>query len=1771
MVGVDIIRMELVVSFPSGCARMKRSATMNEITRFFDPAGQGEDPTAEKLLPLVYDELRKLAARKMANEAAYHTLQPTSLVHEARLRLHQSNFNNMSPTNFMAKFIMARPSRVFNFSHPAVVQLIRSGALLFVVFGATLVWSQTGSVDTNFTGDRVAEGPSLTVAVQPDGLVLVGGYFRLTNATFVARLNADGSPDSQFNPGAGPDGSVSSILLEPEGKILIGGNFSTVDGVVSIGVARLNSDGTLDTNFASGLTSSSIQATKLALQADGKILVTDFDGLFRLLPDGARDVSFSSLSSYQLLTNADGSVMTQNLQINQAKAMPDGGILVAGFLPAIAGAYHGGLVRLDTNGAYDPGFSAPIPAVDAFAFTPGGKIVLSVNVTNDFNVHQLMRLNADGTVDASFQHSVTMTGAVRGLKLQADGKVLVCGDFRQAGDLRRVGLVRFNTDGTLDQGMDTGFNDNTQIMDFALQADQKILLAGWLNWPDTFSTKYLLRLFNDSPSWPGRLEFGQGHFHVGENAGTLVVPVYRVGGTNGSITVQYATQLGTALAGIQYTPKSGMLSFAAGQTSNFFSVPVFDDHVVQTNEQNQTFLLQLTGVSAGASLGSQSGALVTIADVDTALQFAAPSVSALEADSSANITVTRLGFPQTTISVSYATSDGTAQAGRDYISQSGLLTLNPGELTKTFAVPLLHDSFESPVETVLLSLKNPGGGATLGGLSNATLRIVETLPGVPDASFVPATNFLNVNLITPLGDGRIIVLGNFAQPAGGYGQQFVRLNRDGSLDPTYNSPVLGGGSVNCCALQPDGKLLVGGYAISSLGNFFGNLIRFNQNGSLDTSFSSSLNNGGPSAAFLALQADGKILVIGMTSTFFRLNADGSPDSSFVPFPNGPVSDFLLQSDGKVWICGSFTQVNGTAEPGLARLNADGSLDTNLVTGVSISPFSPPDFPHMLLQSDGKLLVEGWLQTSSQSYSFMLVRLNVDGSVDSSFATNYTGGSGPGGPGLRAIQADNKVLLAKTDDSLTRLNADGTPDSTFNAGTGATNGFYAALTVDADGSILVGGTFSFMNGIPRPGLARLANDGASAAGRLELNPSSISAIEGVVTNLTLRVKRSTGSNGVVSVNYGVSGGTAIAGVNFAPIAGTVTFADGDAQDKQILISVLDDGLATEDRTIRMWLANALGGAVVGSAGEALVTIVDHDVNIQLATNTLFTFQDRGQLDVQVERKGRLQDSFSVSYASSDGTATSPKDYMAQSGTLVFGPGQTNQTISIPVFNDNWPEQDRDFSLTLSAPSSGAGLVDPFSSVITIINVNRPGSLDSGFDVNRNLSQGALGLFEADALAVQPDGGLVVAGQFQTTKTSLSAVARFLPNGVLDPTFKLLPIPFASFFPVPLGVHSLVLQPDGKILVGGSGFISTSVAAYLVRLNTDGTPDAGFTNGLTQFQSIDLIALQADGRILVGGSSVPFGFVGFTHPLLARLGSTGQLDPSFNASPALTNQFAEGGALRALLVQPDQRVLVAGDFYGVTNLFRSELVRLMADGQIDTTFSPGLIFGSGPFPVFGVNGSIDCLALQPDGKLLAGGNFTFVDGQLRQALARFNTDGTLDSSFIGSANWPQSRAFRQITSMALQPDGRIMVAGWLALPNYFGTAVGRINQDGSLDPFFDSSGGFMQSSLGNASLNVLTNGEVLFAGEWFSMNGLGRSGLARFRAGDVLAFESLRRTPQEQTSLSFTAPAAGSILEWSGDLVHWLPLNTNSWPSGASTFADTNAQTAIRFYRLRFSKP
>ena len=298
-----------------------------------------------------------------------------------------------------------------------------------------------------------------------------------------------------------------------------------------------------------------------------------------------------------------------------------------------------------------------------------------------------------------------------------------------------------------------------------------------------------------------------------------------------------------------------------------------------------------------------------------------------------------------------------------------------------------------------------------------------------------------------------------------------------ALDTSFNPGA--NGAVHALAVQTDGKILVGG-AFTTLGgggtgtttrNFLG---RLNPDGSLDTSFNPGANS---RVSALALQADGKILIGGRFTTLGgggtgtttrnflgRLNPDGSLDTSFNPGANGSVNAIALQADGKILVGGQFTTLGGggagtTPRHYIGRLNVDGSLDTSFNPGANLWIFAAA------VQADGKILVGGSFAvlggggrgTTQRQY---IGRLDADGSLDAGF-----------NPGAQSwvyavtVQADGKILvgglftrLGGGDTGITsrnhigRLNADGSLDTSFDPGA---NADVYVLAVQADAKILVG--------------------------------------------------------------------------------------------------------------------------------------------------------------------------------------------------------------------------------------------------------------------------------------------------------------------------------------------------------------------------------------------------------------------------------------------------------------------------------------------------------------------------------------------------------------------------------------------------------------------------------------------------------------------------------------------------------------------------------------------
>ena len=244
-------------------------------------------------------------------------------------------------------------------------------------------------------------------------------------------------------------------------------------------------------------------------------------------------------------------------------------------------------------------------------------------------------------------------------------------------------------------------------------------------------------------------------------------------------------------------------------------------------------------------------------------------------------------------------------------------------------------------------------------------------------------------------------------------------------------------------------------------------------------------------------------------------------------------------------------------------------------------------------------------------------------------------------------------------------------------------------------------------------------------------------------------------------------------------------------------------------------------------------------------------------------------------------------------------------------------------------------------------------------------------QVNAMTLLPDGKALVAGFMSTDGSSIFPVARLNTNGSLDQTFA------RNINGSSIVLHSLAVQPDGKIIAAGAGFIANVPYGFIFRLGVNGAFDPTFTNGVvTSFspsgQGISAVAMHAGDKVIVGGSFTNYGDGKLVLPRdgLARLNSDGGLDVHF--TPFLTNSD-----VRALLVQPDGKILVAGLFDVDGGHFLC-LTRLNVDGQRDSSFTS--LNGGGTTGL--------SLALQADGKILLGHS---------GGVVRLTTNGLIDSNF------------------------------------------------------------------------------------------------------------------------------------------------------------------------------
>lgn len=304
--------------------------------------------------------------------------------------------------------------------------------------------------------------------LQPDGKILLSGLFdEMEGARHksIARFNVDGTVDTGFDAQA--DGAVHAVAVQADGKIVLAGDFASVNRISSKTVARVLPDGQIDDAFSIGRGGDK-EARSVAVQPDGKILV------------GGNFVRFNGESHQRIVRlNEDGSVDSSfRPSLNQAAwriaVQPDGQILVRGHFTQVNGAPRFGLARLKSDGSLDDSFTPQghFENSTTMAVQPDGKILIATRQG------PIVRLNIDGSVDETFQSSVTVGGSITGLAVDSRGRVIVGGTFSTFDDFATRNLARLNSDGSLDKGLHCTHDFDRSASRVAITANDDVIAAG---------------------------------------------------------------------------------------------------------------------------------------------------------------------------------------------------------------------------------------------------------------------------------------------------------------------------------------------------------------------------------------------------------------------------------------------------------------------------------------------------------------------------------------------------------------------------------------------------------------------------------------------------------------------------------------------------------------------------------------------------------------------------------------------------------------------------------------------------------------------------------------------------------------------------------------------------------------------------------------------------------------------------------------------------------------------------------------------------------------------------------------------------------------------------------------------------------------------------------------------------------------------------------------------------------------------------------------------
>jgi uncharacterized delta-60 repeat protein len=752
-------------------------------------------------------------------------------------------------------------------------------------------------------------------------------------------------------------------------------------------------------------------------------------------------------------------------------------------------------------------------------------------------------------------------------------------------------------------------------------------------------------------------------------------------------------------------------------------------------------------------------------------------------------------------------------------------------------------------------------------------------------------------------DGKIVVAGHSS-----HGQTTVfsaaRYNPDGSLDAgfglggkahtsfgatAYGSPGISGCWAQAVAIQADGKIVLAG-AVNYRNEQFGPawsdiaLVRYNADGSLDTTFdgdgkvrTSVFANSTNAAYTIAIGNDGKIVVAGRGQpggmVVVRYNSDGSLDNTFdsdgkfTTLLGGYATDAVVQPDGKIVVTGPGFS-GGSTDYVTIRLNTAGTLDTSF-NGTGIAPTPAVVGTHnpdaLALQPDGKIIVAGqWNDPGGVA----LMRYNPDGTFDSSFGAggflNFGYFTYEGSATDLALQPDGKIVIAGSidrtpnglDDSdfiVFRFNSNGSVDNTFNG----------------SGSL----STSLGKGDDRVTGAHVQPDGKIVLTGYLYQPGQSGDFALVRYNPNGPIDQSFGTGGKVISDVGFGGGYANDMVIQSDDKIVVVGGNGSFAVARYRTDGTPDPAFNGTGTAQAFAPDSEAKAVAVQAdGKILVAGRTRNGGTDDAAVTRLNAD--GSVDETFGDQGRIVTPIGILYDSFEAIAVQPDGRIVTAGYARSVGGQRTDLAMLRYTADGVPDLSfGDNGRVVGGPcghsdSSVAGLeIQTGGKIVAsgecgglaVFRFNPDGSPDTSFNKTGAAVIGSLQTSGSSSdVGIQNDGKIVVAGRGYVNGGNAFILARYDPNGSLDPSFNGSGIVTRSTGTGDDQAMSLAIQPDGKLIAAGYGTNGGMSEFIVLRLNTDGTVDSSWGNsgavsiGFDGDSYANAAAIDSMGRVLVGGN-------------------------------------------------------------------------------------------------------------------------------------------------------------------------------------------------------------------------------------------------------------------------------------------------------------------------------